>query len=686
MAERSATRSRLLRPAACLVVWHGCTLLGLGLAVLAVTQLSAADWRAMGAPIVVILLLVAASQLRPVVGRRPWHDPAAVSQAFVFAVLYLWGLYPALIVQLAAVPFSQILARKPLWRALYSAAQHCISTAAAWMVLREGFGTASAQSPTEDFAAEQLGWVLGSWVAYHVVNLVLSALIDLTSGQAGWSTVTGRLGSSAVSTFAVLALSPMVAVTAVASDESWILMPLLMLPLVALQRTEQMSWDREYQALHDPLTGLPNRVLLTDRLELGLAREPRSPGTLAVMFLDLDQFQIVNDGLGHAAGDELLVDVAERLASVVRVGDTLARFGGDEFAVVCESVPVEEVADLAERVRGSLQQAFSYAGREVTISASVGVVVASEGCTAQTMLRDADAALNRAKSAGRDQVVHFHTTMHEQAASRLDEQAALRRAIGRHELRVHFQPVIDLKAGTTVGMEALARWKHPERGLLGPDQFIPVAEETGLIVPLGAWVIDHAVAQLARWQQSAAEASDLFVAVNLSARQLRDPQLVDKVAQALHRNGVPARCLHLEITETVVMDSLEATIDMLERLRALGVRLVVDDFGTGYSSLAYLKRLPVDTVKIDRGFVDGLGREASDMSIIDAICNLARALNLGVIAEGVETIEQVGILRTLGAQAAQGYLWSRPLPADELQPWLVTTPRGALKQIEQAYR
>ncbi len=680
MRRRTGARPQLLRSAAFLLVWSAATLLGGAVAVRSVTQLTAQDWRAMGAPMVAMMLLAIVSELRPVVGPRPSRDPVSISPAFAFAALYVWGLYPAIVVQLVVVLIREIVGRQRPWRVLYSVGQHCVSTAVAWLILDVGFSDATAQNPTGDISVWDLGWVVGSWVAYHAVTVALSALMDATSGRVPWNAAVEGLWYSTASTLAVLALSPMVAVTAVAGEQSWTLMPLLMLPLIAVQRTEQMSRDREHQALHDDLTGLPNRVLLADRLEVALARAPRSPGALAVMFLDLDHFRIINEGLGHTAGDALLRDVAERLSGIVRRGDTLARFEGDEFVFVCESVPHDDVTALAERVQAALQPAFSYAGRDVTMTASLGVVLAGESATPQTMLRDADAAMHRAKSSGRDQVVHFHSTMHEQAAARLEEPVALRRAIARRELRAHFQPIVELSTGTTVGLEALARWKHPERGLLGPDQFIPIAEETGLIVPLGAWIIDHALAQLAQWR-TAPEAGDLFVAVNLSARQVRDRRLVDEVARALHRHGIPPRCLHLEITETVVMDSLEMTIDMLERLRALGVRLIVDDFGTGYSSLAYLKRLPVDTLKIDRSFVDGLGRETSDMSIIDAICNLARALNLNVIAEGVETIEQVGILRTLGAQAAQGYLWSRPLPADEIEPLISTTPRSGTLQL-----
>jgi EAL domain-containing protein (putative c-di-GMP-specific phosphodiesterase class I) len=280
----------------------------------------------------------------------------------------------------------------------------------------------------------------------------------------------------------------------------------------------------------------------------------------------------------------------------------------------------------------------------------------------------------RAKSAGRDQAAHFHQTMHDQATARLDDQLGLRRALERDELRAHYQPVVDLTTGETVGVEALVRWQHPERGLIGPDQFIPLAEDTGLILPLGAWMLETALSQLQRWRRAMPEAHDLWMAVNLSPRQLTDPDLIHKVARALAETGVPPGNLHLELTETAVMNSVDASTATLDALRQLGVHLIIDDFGTGYSSLARLKKLPVTALKVDRSFVDGLGSDSSDLSIVDAIINLADSLALGVIAEGVETREQLEILQSLGATMGQGYLWARPLSAAELATWLRNVP------------
>ncbi len=414
------------------------------------------------------------------------------------------------------------------------------------------------------------------------------------------------------------------------------LLPLLLPPLLAVQRTAQMSQererlaqDREHQALHDQLTGLPNQTLLANRIEAGLARPRRRGERLVVLLLDLDSFKTVNDGLGHGIGDSLLIDVAERLTQVVRPGDTLSRFSGDEFAIVCEAIRDRELESLVETIRRTIAAPFTIATHEVTLTASIGVAPATPGASAQSLIREADSAMFRAKSAGRDQAAHFHQTMHDQATARLDDQLGLRRALERDELRAHYQPVVDLTTGEAVGMEALVRWQHPERGLIAPDQFIPLAEDTGLILPLGAWMLETALGQLQQWRREMPEAHDLWMAVNLSPRQLTDPDLIHKVSRALAETGVPPGNLHLEITETAVMSSVDASTSTLDALRQLGVHLIIDDFGTGYSSLARLKKLPVTALKVDRSFVDGLGRDSSDLSIVDAIINMADSLALG---------------------------------------------------------
>jgi diguanylate cyclase (GGDEF)-like protein len=664
-AADRATRSR---GALFVLTLSGSILVGWGLILFAVSQLSLHGWPEPQEMFVMISLLVVLAELRPIVASRLSADPVSMSHAFVFATLYIWGWLPAILLMAAATLVSEIVERKPLWKVIFNIGQYVISVAVAALVLAIGTGLPGVPAEPAELQAGWMPWIVLSWVAFHVVNLALVA--GLSEDQSWWECFTEEFWFYTSSTMAVLALSPLVAVVAVAYDYSWALLPLLMLPLLAVQRTAQMSQEREHRALHDPLTGLPNRLLLTDRIETALARSSRSGGRVVVVFLDLDLFKTINDGLGHAVGDAVLVDVAERLTSVLRPGDTLARFSGDEFAIVCESIPDYEIEVLSARIQASLEPAFTFGSHEVTVTASIGVATATPHSTAESLLREADSAMYRAKSAGRDQVAHFHWSMHEAATARLDDQLGLRRALERGELRAHYQPIMDLASGSVLGMEALIRWEHPERGLIPPDQFIPLAEETGLILPIGAWVLDHSLRQLRAWQEEFPGAADLWMAVNISPRQLLDPDLTHKIARSLRDTGLDASSLHLEITETAIMNSLDRSTATLEALRSLGVQLIIDDFGTGYSSLARLKRLPVTALKIDRTFVDGLGMDSSDLSIVDAIANLARSLNLDVIAEGVETREQLEILHTLGANMGQGYLWSRAMPADEIVGWV----------------
>lgn len=686
MGAMLLSTSRARHPRALVTVWSLTVTLGLGVALVALVQLPFADFSHANA-LLMITGLVFISELIPIVTTRLRDDPVSISQAFVFATLYVWGVWPAIALTAGALLVSEVLARKPLWKLLFNVGNYSISVAAAGAVLSLGgwqlLGSAGAGSFDSWIAQLQLsdlGLIALSWLVYHLVNIALVA--GLAQGETWWESFTRDFWAYTVSTAAVLALSPLVAVVAVAGTRSWVLLPLLLPPLLAVQRTAQMAQDREHRAMHDPLTGLPNRELLMERIDAGLARTMRPGERLVLLFLDLDSFKNVNDGLGHGVGDLLLVDLSNRLSEVMRPGDTLARFSGDEFAVVCEAIPDAEVEVLVERIRAAIAPPFTFATNEVTLTASVGVAPATPGATAQSLLREADSAMYRAKSSGRDQAALFHHAMHEQAVGRLDDQLGLRRALERDELRAHFQPVVDLTTGEAVGMEALVRWQHPGRGLLGPDAFIPLAEETGLILPLGSWMLEQALAQLQQWRCDIPEAKDLWVAVNLSPRQLTDPDLIHKVSRALNDTGVPAGQLHLEITETAVMRSLDMATSALDALRSLGVHLIIDDFGTGYSSLARLKRLPVTALKIDRSFVDGLGKDSSDLSIVDAIVNMADSLGLGVIAEGVETPEQFEILQSLGTRMGQGYLWSRAMPASGLGPWLRAVPlREELAEI-----
>ena len=443
-------------------------------------------------------------------------------------------------------------------------------------------------------------------------------------------------------------------------------------------RTEQ---ELNHQALHDPLTELPNRVLFGDRLTQALLRLQRVPGAVAVLFVDIDHFKVINDSLGHDHGDRLLVLMAERLLTAVRPGDTVARFGGDEFVILCENVVGEiEATGLGERIRELASTPLAVDGREYVVTVSTGIAITSDHATpAADLLRDADSAMYQAKQAGRARSTLFADSMRTRAVRRLETELALRRAITHGELCLHFQPIVNLRDGGTEGVEALVRWDHPVEGMISPADFIPIAEETGLIVPLGEWVLGEACRQAQWWRTQHEILSDLTVSVNLSGRQIAQPDLVSVVSNVLTDTGLPPSALVLEITESVLMSDAEYAIGVLRALKDLGVRLSVDDFGTGYSSLSYLKRFPVDVLKIDRSFVDGLGTEGEDTAIVRATIGLAKSLGLETVGEGAETTTQVDALRALGCDKAQGYLFSRPQPAPDLTDTLLR-PRSPLPE------
>jgi diguanylate cyclase (GGDEF)-like protein/PAS domain S-box-containing protein len=420
----------------------------------------------------------------------------------------------------------------------------------------------------------------------------------------------------------------------------------------------------EWAATHDGLTGLPNRFRFLERL--GAYLESAEPGSIAVLFIDIDNFKVINDSLGHDAGDQLLQSMSERLRSVVRDRDMLGRFGGDEFIVMLRDVSGSyDPFEVAERLRAEIAQPLVIDGAELFVTASIGITVSDrEGVTTTEMLRDADAAMYRAKARGRDCVEVFAPGSHDATVLTLRTTNELRRGLERGEIVPYYQPIVQLGNGHLVGFEVLARWRHPDRGLLGPDQFLPMAEETGLIGEVGAAVLKASLAQLGQWRNSTQRFSDLSVSVNVSVRQLMSSQLVDVVSDALAEAGVSAGALWLEITETALMADVKAATVALRELRSLGLHLAVDDFGTGYSSLTYLKRFPVEAIKVDRTFVNGLGIDQEDSTIVEAVVNLGHSLGLSVVAEGVETPLQLTRLREIGCDRGQGYLFGRPRPAE----------------------
>ena len=432
-------------------------------------------------------------------------------------------------------------------------------------------------------------------------------------------------------------------------------------------RRKQVEEKLIHDAFHDGLTGLPNRALFMDHLQLavGRAARPKKNYLFAVLFLDLDRFKNVNDSLGHTVGDLLLVAISRRIQSCLRHIDTVARFGGDEFAVLLDGVEdANDAVRVAERLQRELTTPINVGGHEVFTSASIGIALSSTGYDRpEDVLRDADTAMYRAKAAGKARHEIFDTGMHQRAVALLKLETELRRAVERDEFVVHYQPIVSLDDDTIRGFEALVRWQHPERGLVAPTEFIAVAEETGLIIPLGRWVLREACCQMRRWQESFDWARPLTLSVNISGTQFMQPDLVEQVRRILHETGFDPRCLQLEITESSVIENTETVTQMLVQLRSLGIRLSMDDFGTGYSSLSYLHRFPIHTLKIDRSFISSCGG-GDENEIVRTIIMLARNMGMDVVAEGVETEQQLASLRDLRCEYGQGFFFSHPLDVE----------------------
>jgi len=431
-----------------------------------------------------------------------------------------------------------------------------------------------------------------------------------------------------------------------------------------LAERKQAEERLRYQATHDDLTGLANRTLLQDRLDQSIHYANRSQRLLAVLLLDLDRFKIINDSLGHGAGDELLRGAARRLEQAVREADTVARMGGDEFVILlAEVAEADDVGLVAKKILENLTRPYLIGGREITVTASLGVsLYPRDGADAATLLRNADVAMYRAKEEG-DTFCFYAPAMNKRMHETLELEADLRCALERGEFLLHYQPKVDLASGEITGAEALLRWQHPQRGLVAPGMFIPLAEETGLIIPIGEWVLATACAQVRAWQLQGL--ATVPVAVNLSARQFRKADLAEMVHRVLRESGLAPRLLELELTESMIMREPQAAAVTMQQLKALGVKLALDDFGTGYSSLNYLRRFPVDYLKIDRSFISDAASDPSAAAVATSIVAIAHSLGLHAIAEGVETREQLEFLRDCGCDSLQGYYFSRPVPAAE---------------------
>jgi diguanylate cyclase (GGDEF)-like protein len=450
---------------------------------------------------------------------------------------------------------------------------------------------------------------------------------------------------------------------------------------LALAEREVREQRLRHDSQHDPLTGLPNRAVFLKRLADASLRARRGvDGLFAVLFLDLDDFKVVNDSMGHQVGDQVLVEVARRLETCIRGGDLVARLGGDEFAILLERVvDARETAIVAERVQEAVSTPMLISGYEWSSTGSIGVALSSPGNEQpEILLRSADMAMYRAKHQGRGRFELYDRGQHAQALTRLQTEGELRRAIEREEFELHYQPIVSMADGRLIGVEALIRWKHAERGLVAPNHFIPVAEDTGLIVQIGRWVLKRAIGDLAAWERELGVASDLTMAVNLSAREFAQLDLVHAVSDALSSSGLAPSRLNLEITESTIFSQQNVALDTVSALKALGVRIHIDDFGTGYSSLTYLQRLPVDAIKIDRSFVRAIEIEARSRHVVQSLVSLARGIGLETIAEGVASDGQVELLRRMHCTFGQGFHFGKPTPGTEIRHLLARRGPGTL--------
>jgi diguanylate cyclase (GGDEF)-like protein len=440
----------------------------------------------------------------------------------------------------------------------------------------------------------------------------------------------------------------------------------IMLSLRILQQRRRTEDRVNHIAFHDDLTSLPNRLMLTRRLDQALSRHRRAGTRLAILFMDLDRFKVINDSLGHDVGDLLLRQVADRLLAQSREGDMVARMGGDEFVVLIENQEdLQDIAACAKRLVEQLSAPYDIGRNGCHVTLSIGIsVFPSDGSDSQALLKAADVAMYRAKENGRNNYLYYSPSMNVHTAERLELESDLRHALERGEFLLHYQPKVEVATGLIIGIEALLRWRHPLRGLISPMDFIPLAEETGLIVPIGEWVLATACARTKAWQDKTG--AKLGVAVNLSAQQFADPMLLSRLTQIIHASGLDPSSLELEITESVVMSHGASAVTALEKLKSAGVQIAMDDFGTGYSSLAYLKRFPIDTLKVDRSFIRDIPSDSGDMKITRAIIAMAHSLKLKVVAEGVETADQLRFLQAQRCDAVQGYFLFRPVPEEQV--------------------
>ncbi|HET6209935.1 MAG TPA: EAL domain-containing protein [Jatrophihabitans sp.] len=639
-------------------------LLGWGLLAIAVRQVATTTVLHAGAPLAMTAVLLVVLELRPLV-QGSGHDPQGVvmSTAFACAILFLWGGWPALVVVSIASLAADLRVRKTTWKTVFNVGQYNLSIGSAWLVMIASHRHPSLAHPLDRLTGADLPWMVAACVVYFAVNLVLvSGALAWTSTF--WEFLFDDFPHYTATTFSVLALSPVIVAVA---KTAWELLPLLLIPLVLVYKLAQMSVQQEHQASHDPLTGLPNRSRLQAALNAELTRSKRDGRPFGLLLIDLDHFKEVNDTLGHHVGDQLLTHFADRLRKAVRPGDHLARLGGDEFAVIVPDATETEVLKVADRIRAALVNPIELEGLWLEIEASIGLAMHPEhALLAEDLLRLSDVAMYVAKES-RCGVAAYSAQRDHNSADRLSLVGELRQALDDGALTLQYQPKICLRDGSLMGVEALVRWQHPQRGFVPPDEFIPLAERSGIMYLLTDRVVTLALAQMAAWR---ADGLLVPVAVNVSLTDLLGGRLVHLVLSGLDRYRFAPGMLQLEITERVVAQQTEDLNAILLDLDAVGVTLSLDDFGTGYSSLLRLQSLPVSELKIDRAFVSRLGNGSAAVGIVASIVNLAHALGMPAIAEGVETEAEWRALRELGCDGAQGWHIAAPMAAEQATEWL----------------
>ncbi len=661
MASKSEFSIRALSLSS--AVWYFSVVVGWTLFAFGVLNVATAPLSTSGAPLAMTAVVLIVLELLPLVQGRG-HDPqgVAMSTAFVCAMLFMWGPWPAIVMLAVASTAADLRARKQWWKVLFNPAQYAVSIAAAYLVMVPFGDHQSLTHPLGTFEIYDLVWMAGAWIVYFSVNLALVAGVLAWEGSFRDALVDDFAHYTAM-TFAVLALSPLVVIVA---QTTWLLLPLLLIPLLLLYYTAQMSLLREHQAAHDALTGLPNRTSLRFAIDQAVARHRRDGEPFGLLLIDLDDFKQINDTLGHHVGDDLLMHFAERLRASVRPDDVVARLGGDEFAVIVQAAAEPEVRSLAERIRASLFDPIALRGISIDVEMSIGIAICPDhGRDGDTLLRCADVAMYVAKETHVG-IERYALERDRNSTDRLGLLGELRQALDENVLELYYQPKVATSDARLLGVEALVRWPHPQRGFVPPDEFIPLAERSGIMPLLTERVVTLALEQMVKWREMG---MNMPIAVNISPTDLSDDRLTRLVREGLQRYEIAPGMLQLEITERVVAADGEETNAVLRDLREMGVTLSLDDFGTGYSSLLRLQSLPVDELKIDRVFVSCLSRGDHAVGIVRAVIELAHALGLPAIAEGVETQEEWQVLHDLGCDGVQGWYVAAPMPAPQATEW-----------------